>query len=138
MTGLARGIVSEIASRVSDANGLNDIQFWPVVHELDLAVVQVVSAYTDEIFYSILTALIGYLRHQQNLINEMRSKCLAVACTGWLSLGRVLKWLVSNRVVLIEYLDAKGLSCKPSVSWWLSLFSMTPVMNQLDILFKAI
>ena len=71
MTGCVRGIVSKIASRVSGTNELGLIRFWCGAYLLDLVVQQVVSAYTDENFYSSLTALIGYVCHQQNLINGM-------------------------------------------------------------------
>jgi hypothetical protein len=68
MLGRARGIVARIA-QCSNAAGHTFIRFWYGAHHLDLVVARVVQAFRDNNWYSTLTALIGYLRRQINLVN---------------------------------------------------------------------
>ena len=80
---------------------------------------KVVSNLCDKEFHTTLTSLIGYLRCQFNFIGEVGIKCPTVATIRWLSLGRVLKCLVRNRAKVMNYLDLKNPSCRPSISWWI-------------------
>jgi hypothetical protein len=137
MQGRLRGIVSRIA-RCSTAAGHTLIRFWCGAHQLDLVVAKAVSAYCDESWYGTLTALIGYLRRQQNLVHEMRTKCPKVASTRWLSLGKVLPWFARHRVRILQYLEEKSPSCTPSVSWWISLPALRRVLDEVNILFKSL
>ena len=77
MTGRLQGLVSRIASECSP----DLIRVWCGLHQLDLVVQSVYKASLDEQFYSTLTQLIGYLRHQQNLITKMRLTCPKVTST---------------------------------------------------------
>ena len=137
MTGRVRGIVSRVGNCVDDA-GHHLTRFWCGVHLLDLVVCSTVSSFCDETWYSTLTALIGYLRRQQNLVNEMRSKCPKVTTTRWLSLGNVLPWLAKHRTRIIAYLDDKNPPCKPSVVWWLAMLASRRITDDLNILFKSL
>mmetsp|Transcript_16076 Transcript_16076/g.22893 ORF Transcript_16076/g.22893 Transcript_16076/m.22893 type:complete len:170 (+) Transcript_16076:701-1210(+) len=64
---------------------------WCALHQLDLCVQSCVTKYYNDDYYSIMTGVIGYFRWQQNLVEEMKSKCPKVADTRWLSLGKVTK-----------------------------------------------
>jgi hypothetical protein len=134
MLGRARGIVTRIAER-SNAAGPTLIRFWRGAHQFDLVVSEVVQACCDENWYSTLTALIGYLRRQINLVNEMGSKCPKVAVTRWVSLGKVLPWLAKHRTRVILYLDEKNPACKPTVFWWISLHALGCATDEINSLF---
>ena len=69
-------------------------------------------SFNDDV-YGELTGLIGYLRHQQNLIQETKANCPKVADTQWLSLGRVCKWFYKQKNVIQDYLNKKDPACKP-------------------------
>ena len=77
MTGRVQGLVTRISNECSP--GL--IRIWCGLHQLDLVMQSVYIAAFGEQLHSTLTALIGYLRRQQNLITEMRSTCPKVATT---------------------------------------------------------
>ena len=47
------------------------------------------SHFGNELFYGNLTAAIGYLRRQQNLVKDMRSQAPKVADTRWESMSHV-------------------------------------------------
>ena len=99
---------------------------------------KVVSNLGGNEFYTTITSLIGYLRRQFNFIGEVGGKCPTVATTRWLSLGSFLKWLVWHRSEVMNYLDLKNPSCRPSVSWWIAALSMQGVTAEVDVLFKSL
>jgi hypothetical protein len=47
------------------------IRFWCGAHQFDLVVAEVVQVFCGENWYSTLTAMIGYLQRQKNLVNEI-------------------------------------------------------------------
>lgn len=102
ITRRVRGIATFVASLV-DEEGCNLIRFWFGSHQLDLAAQAVVCEYCSDEFYSTLTGVMGYLRRQRNLVNEVRIKFLKVATTRWLSLGKVFPWFSKNQIRVIEY-----------------------------------
>lgn len=138
MTGRVRGIVSRVATAVEAHEGYRLLRFWCGAHQLDLVVQRTVSKFCGDEFYSSLTAVIGYLRRQQNLMSEMRGKCPKVAATRWLSLGKVLPWFVKHRTRVCAYLDQKNPACKPTMFWWLAVLSLAPIVTEIDILFKTL
>lgn len=46
--------------------------------------------------------------------------------------------VAKHRVRIIDYLEEKNLSCKPSIVCWLSFLAMRCVIRKLNILFKAL
>ena len=79
-------------------------------------------------FYGKLTGLIGYLRRQQNLINDMNATYPKVADTRWLSLGRVSKSLLQKHIPVSDYLKLKKPACAPPCEWWIHLSIVKVVM----------
>lgn len=71
-------------------------------------------------------------------MNEMRCKCPKIATNRWLSLENVLNWFAMHCVCIIDYLEKKEPSCKPSIVGWLSLLAIIRVTDELNILFQAI
>ena len=92
----------------------------------------------DEQFVSLLTALIGHLRRQQNLINNMGTKCRTLAETRWESMSKVASWFKMHRVAIMEYLRAKNTSCKSSYEWWVVLMSVEYVSAVAAAIFKQL
>jgi hypothetical protein len=111
---------------------------WCAAHQPDLVIQVLISALCDEMFYTKLTALIGHLRRQQNLIAAMRSTCPTVASTRWLSLGRVFRWLAKNRARLFEHFSKKRPSCEPPLSWRVILLAVEALMDPVDTCFKSL
>ena len=74
-----------------------------------------------------LTALIGYLRRQQNLTNDMGTKCRTLAESRWESILKVSSWFKTHRVAIREYLETKNPSCKPPHEWWVVLMFVEDV-----------
>ena len=79
MTGQHRGAVTQIQNAILP-DGFYRI--WCALHQLDIVIQKCVVKYFSDDFYSRLTGLIGYLRHQQNLIQRMKKSALK-----WLTLG---------------------------------------------------
>ncbi len=125
MTGNQRGVVTRL-ERVA-LPGFHKV--WCALHQLNLRVQSCVTTYYNDEYYSSLTGVIGYLRRQFNLIEEMNSKCQMVADTRWLSLGKVCKWLA--------YFESKQPSCKPTGIWWIYLAVCDAVMNDVNVVFVA-
>ena len=89
-------------------------------------------------FYTTLTSLIGYLCRQFTFISEVGIKCPTVATIRWLSLGRVLKWLVWHCAKVMNYIDKKNPSCRPSMSWLIAAMLMHGVTAKVDMLFNSL
>lgn len=137
ITGPVRGIITRAANRVGE-EGCNLIRFWCGAHQLHLVVQNAAAAYCDSEFYTTPTGLIGYLRRQQNLVNEMRSKCPTVATTRWLFLVRVLNWIENHRDRITSYLHEKTSARQPPKVWWITLLALSAIFTEVDILFKTI
>ncbi len=81
MTGVRKGIVSRIQAITT--KGL--IRIWCDVHQLDLALKKALGR-LPETFLTTLTTMIAYLRRQQKLISEMKSKSPYYITVQWSSL----------------------------------------------------
>lgn len=133
MTGNQRGVVTRLENDAFPGF----YKVWCALHQLDLRVQSCVTKYYNDEYYSSLTGVIGYLRRQYNLIEEMNSKCPKVADTRWLSLGKVCKWLLENRVRVLEYFDSKKPSCAPTGIWWIYLAVCDVVIKDVNMVFVA-
>lgn len=109
-----RGIGSRAGECVDNA-GHFLTRFWCGAHQLDLVVFATEAFFCGQNWYSRLTALISYLRRQQNLVNEMQGKCPKFATILWLSLGKELPWFAKHRIRINIYLEKKSPLCKPYI-----------------------
>jgi hypothetical protein len=134
MTGRVSGAVDHLAAGTFPAF----FRVWCAAHQLNLVIQDAMSALCDETFYTKLTALIGHLRRQQNLIVSMRSTFPAVASTRWLSLGRVFRWIAKHRARLFEHFELKNPACKPPLSRWVVLHAVETFVEPVDICFKSL
>ena len=133
MTGNQRGL----ATRLEQVALPGFHRVWCALHQLDLVVQKAVLNFFNDDFYSTLTGIIGYLRRQQNLIEEMGAKCPKVGGTRWLSLGKVSKWILHNRVRIMQYFDARKPACEPNGQWWIHLAVCDGIMNEVNTTFVS-
>jgi hypothetical protein len=81
MTGVRKGIVSRIQAVATKGF----IRVWCGAHQLHLALKKTLGR-LPEAFLTTLTTMIAYLRRQQKLISEMKSKSPYYITVGWSSL----------------------------------------------------
>jgi hypothetical protein len=133
MTGRIKGAVT----RLSQGTLRVFYRVWCVSHQLDVVIQGVGSNLCGDTFYSRLTALIGQLRRQQNLVSSMNSSCPTVASTRWLSLGGVPRWLCKHQDRIIELLAEKRHAFTPPKSWWVLLHSIEAFIDPGDTVFEG-
>jgi hypothetical protein len=125
-------------TRLGQCSSAKLIRIWCGLHQFDLVMQRVFKNSLEEEFYLTLTALIGHLRRQQNLISSMRSTCPKVANTRWLSMYYVSDWLVSNIIAFTEHLELNEPHCAPRKSWWLFLFSVHALARESKAVFRSL
>ena len=113
------GHISGVATRFQNVAKPGFIRIWCGAHQLDIVLQSAYSKLGDNLFYCQLTALISYLRRQQNIISAMRSKAPKVADTRWESMGKVSEWFKKNKIEIALHINEKRPNCKPSDDWWI-------------------
>ena len=91
-------------------------RIWCGAHQLDLVIQSIFVQMLNNTFVETTQRITGHLRRQQNLIRTMETKCPKFVDTRWLSMGRLLKWLVKNRVQVSEYMESRDSPCKPDLT----------------------
>ena len=92
----------------------------------------------EEDFMVSLTTLSNYLRGQVNFAREL-GKCPRCVETRWTSFEKALKWLIRNRVEVINFLEQKNSVAKPSVYFSIMIFVVKCYMDSVSTSFsKAI
>ena len=130
MTGQYRGI----ASRFANAALPGFYQVWSALHQHDLVFQRLYnSSCWDDSFVGNLTSLTGHLCRQFNLIAMMGSKCPKFVDTRWMSMSKVIKWLVTNRVAVYEHLATKTINLAPTDAWWIVTCCFNRIMKVVDI-----
>jgi hypothetical protein len=96
MTGCMQGMCSCLSNKCHS----RIFRIWCVVfsHQPDLVMKRAFNKLCNEKFLDTLTSVTGHLRRQQNLIADMKSTCPTFVTTWWLSMGKLLKWLIDKRV----------------------------------------
>ena len=128
--GLANRIERNVAPRV--------VRIWCGAHQLDLVMQQLFKALFEGEFLTSMSALIGYLRRQQTLIQRMKTKCQNLSATRWFSMGRTAKWFCKHKQPIISYLTTKKAACSPSLSWWIVIHTVNGLMKRVDITFRKL
>ncbi|KAI2502195.1 hypothetical protein MHU86_12247 [Fragilaria crotonensis] len=129
MTGQYRGV----ASRLSNVALPGFYRVWCALHQLDLVLQRLYNALCDDSFVGTVTSLTGHLRRQFNLIATMGSKCPRFVNTRWMSMSKVVKWLVANRVAVNEHLATKTVNWLPTDAWWIVVCCLNRVMKIVDV-----
>lgn len=110
MTGKVQGV----ATRFERITKPGFFRLWCGLHQLDIALQRFFKGLMDGDFYDKLTGVISYLRRQQNLIKEMKTKAQKVADTRWesmskVSLGYLLVW--SRDIMINNSLSCCSVGC---------------------------
>ena len=134
MTGRSSGV----ATRFQRVAKPNFIRIWCGAHQLDICLQNSYTHFGDDKFYQTLTGVIGYLRRQQNLIGDMRSKCPKVSDTRWESMSNVSGWFKLHKVVVNEYFESKKPVCLPPPEWWVQMMIIDHFASRATITFKAV
>ena len=129
MTGQFRGV----ASRFGNVALPGFYRIWCALHRLDLVLQRLYTSLCDDSFVGTLTSLTGHLRRQYNLIATMGSKCPRFVNTRWMSMSKVIKWLVSNRVAVNEHMATKTVNWAPNDAWWIVVCCLNRVMKDVDV-----
>jgi len=92
----------------------------------------------DSSFVERTRAVTWYLRRPQNLVRTMKSKCPKFMDTRWLSMERLLAWLVKHREEAQAYMDSKSPACKPEKSWWIMVYLLLDFTEIVNVAFRSI
>lgn len=124
MTGRFKGAVT----RLENLSSFSLYRVWCGAHQLDLVIQAALKLLLNKRFIALTTAVTKHLRKQKNLVLSMRSKCPRFVETRWLSMGRLLVWLVLKRVTLQKYFADKQPDCSPPIEWWIVVLSLSPII----------
>jgi hypothetical protein len=134
MTGRSQGV----ATRIQQVCAPGLLRIWCGLPQLDLVTQRVCKPALEGDFYKTLTALIGHLRRQVNLISDMKSTCPKVSDVRWISMDSVWTWLVNNRARVLRHLDTKKPSCTPNIIWWIFLHAMQSLCRESKATFVSL
>jgi hypothetical protein len=134
MTGCIKGT----CTRLSNECHSRIFRIWCGAHQLDLVMKRAFNKLCNEKFLDTLTSVTGHLRRQQNLIADMKSTCPTFVTTRWLSMGKLLKWLIDKRVRLMQHFNEKKPACTPSIDWWIVVAVIYPLVQRVEATFIAI
>jgi hypothetical protein len=134
MTGCVQGTVTRLEHETHHPI----FRIWCGAHQLDLVVKKAFNKLCDDEFLRITTGVTGHLCRQQNLIAEMDSACPSFVSTQWISMGKVLKWLKSKRMRLLEHFEIQKPSCTPPLHWWIVVLIIQPLVERVEITFKSL
>jgi hypothetical protein len=124
MTGVRKGIISRIQAIA--VKGL--IRVWCGIHQLDLVLKKALDR-LSELFLTTLTTMIVYLRRQQKLISEMKSKSPYYITVRWSSLYQVVSWYIKHREKVKAFLAEKEVVWASFEQWWLTLLMLHKMLD---------
>lgn len=116
----------------------NCYRVWCAAHQMDLVVQQVFLKLCDEQFVSIVMGITGHLRRQKNLILDMHSTCPRFIDSRWLSMQKLIEWLVAKRIRLQVYYDEKKPACTPPNSFWIIVYVLKAFLRRVNTCLVAI
>ena len=134
MTGHRSGVVT----RLYQVSLPGCYRVWCAAHQMDLVVQKIFLKLCNDSFVSNVMALTGYLRRQTNLIHEMNSKCPRFIDTRWLSMQKLLTWLVTKRPRLQRHFYEKKPACTPQQSFWVIVYVLKAFVDVVNVCLVAI
>ena len=135
MTGCIKGTVTRLSNECHSPI----FRIWCGAHQLDLVMKRAFNRLCDDKkFLDTLTSVTGHLRRQQNLIADMKTTCPTFVTTRWMSMGKLLKWLIDKRVRLIQHFNEKKPACTPSKEWWIVVGVIYPLVERVESTFCAV
>ena len=134
MTGRHAGVVT----RLHQVTLPGCYRVWCAAHQMDLVIQKTIVKLCDDSFINTVMAITGHLRRQQNLIVEMQSKCPRFIDTRWLSMQKLLKWLVLKRPRLQRHFEEKKPSCAPKNHFWIIVYVLKSFVDLVNACLVAI
>jgi hypothetical protein len=134
MTGCIKGTCTRLSKKCHS----RIFRIWCGAHQLDLVMKRAFNKLCNEKFLDTLTSVTGHLRCQQNLIADMKSTCPTFVTTRWLSMGKLLKWLIDKRVRLMRHFTEKKPACTPSIDWWIVVAVFYPLVQRVEATFISV
>ena len=92
----------------------------------------------DETFVHVIQVITGYLRRQKNLIQKMKATCPRFIDTRWLSMGRLLNWLIDKRQDIQAHFCEQNPPCRPPDEWWIEVYALANIVDTINITFRAL
>jgi hypothetical protein len=115
------GCVQEFSTRLQRAVSSSVFyRVWCLAHQLDPIVKAGSPGIADLAkfqFIGTMTTTVSWLRRQDALTRRMKCKCPYLIQVRWTSLAKDLNWLISNRVILCEFVAEKRYESAPSKEW---------------------
>jgi hypothetical protein len=132
------GCIKGTSTRLSNECHSRIFRIWCGAHQLDLVMKRAFNKLCNEKFLDTLTSVMGHLRRRQNLIADMKSTCPTFVTTRWMSMGKLLKWLIDKRVRLMRHFTEKKPACTPSIEWWIVVAVIYPLVQRVKATFIAV
>jgi hypothetical protein len=107
-------------------------------HQLDIVLQKSYASYANEKFYTVLTAAISYLRRQQKVISDMRTKSPKISDTRWESMFGCSSWFKLHHVRVKDHFDQKVPNCSPSSKWWVMITIIESFSSRCTTTFKSV
>jgi hypothetical protein len=134
MTGRHAGVVT----RLHQASLPGCYRVWCAAHQMDLVVQKIFIKLCNDSFVNTVVGITGHLRRQQNLITEMKCKCPRFIDTRWLSMQKLLIWLVRNRHRLQQHFEEKKPACAPEKTFWIIVYVLKSFVELVNTCLVAI
>ena len=113
-------------------------RIWCGSHQLDLVIQSVFVRMLSGTFVEQTQRVTGYLRRQINLKQRMKTQCPKFVSTRWLSMERLLTWLVKHRLAVEDHMNEKNPTCKPDVSWWIMVHLLKNYTETVNVVARKI
>ena len=131
MTGRISGLFTRIANVA--LSGLFRIRC--ALHQIDLVMQNIFRKVVNSQFYPALTVMISHLRRQKALIDRLKSRCPMLSETRWVSMSRVLSYLLEHRIEILDhYQEIFSERCKgkPLPSFWIYLAAVNVIATDIN------
>ena len=132
------GYLSSVVIQLHHIRHPGCYRVWCAAHEMDLVVQKIFRRLCNDSFVSTVIDIIRHLRRQQNMISEMKSICPRFVDTRWLSMQKLLTWLVAKRPRLQRHFDEKKPACAPQKSFWIIVYVLKAFVGTVNRCLDAI
>jgi hypothetical protein len=127
----------EMATQIEQEAKKGFFRIWCAVHQLDLTVQDRFKSIFDDQFVHLVQGVSRYLRRQKNLAKQMDSTCPRFE-TKWLSMYRLLDWLIENRLQVQAHFQEQNPLCQPPNEWWIEVYALAEVVGTIRITFQEL
>ena len=119
MTGRHSGLVTRLMNVVSPGF----LRVWCLLHQLDILMQRLYHTLDGGRYWSTMTAIVGHLRRQRTLIDEMGAMCPLLRDTRWESMHHVSSFMDDRQHRITDHYhllspEAPASQHRPSISWW--------------------